>query len=161
MINIMQMIFNLGAVPHRWAASDGPAIKRLARRMVHHMRSLRKGEVLWKEGDEARGMGLLLTGRLVTLRTKGGERRVMPGAVVGVRGFMCGDSYHRTVKAKEDSKLAMIDSQMVDEIESTDKQLLCVVQKVSLAYLEDEMNDLSLFEAGSRKISSKEDLLKV
>jgi CRP-like cAMP-binding protein len=150
---ITYMIFSLGS--GKWSLSDGPAIKRLARRMLKDVTTVFKGETLWKSGDEATGLSMLLTGRLQAANDNGGKTKYMPGAMVGSQESMNQEFRRRTIVALENSKMATLSKDAMFQIEENDKHMSVVLLKMALFSFSDT-DDLQLFDAGSQKRSATE-----
>jgi hypothetical protein len=56
--SLIHMIFNIGA--RKWSENDGPAIKRLAKRLLKDIKTVYPGETLWKSGDPATSVGTVI-----------------------------------------------------------------------------------------------------
>ncbi len=81
-----------------------------------HARSLRTGERLWSEGEEARHLGLVLAGRLKVTRT--GARDVLlevavPSEVLGEVAFTTGASYQHDVTCLRGARVLLIPASVV------------------------------------------------
>ncbi len=69
--------------------------------------------------------------------------------LTGELGLLSRGVHSRTIVASTDSKLAMLDRNSLDEIEETDKALLCCLQHLALRTAAVRSHELMLFNAGS------------
>ena len=94
-----------------WAEADLTELANVARR-----RTLREGEILWRQGDDAREMAVVVEGRLAaTLRSAGDRAREIglagPGDVVGEIGLLDGGAHSMTVEVTQDATLLILGKQ--------------------------------------------------
>ena len=94
-----------------WAEADLTELANVARR-----RTPREGETLWRQGDDAREMAVVVEGRLAaTLRGAGDRAREIglagPGDVVGEIGLLDGGAHSMTVEVTQDATLLILGKQ--------------------------------------------------
>ena len=94
-----------------WAEADLTELANVARR-----RTRREGETLWRQGDDAREMAVVVEGRLAaTLRGADDRAREIglagPGDVVGEIGLLDGGAHSMTVEVTEDATLLILGKQ--------------------------------------------------
>ena len=153
---ISNMLFDLSP---QWTMADSPALKRLATRLMQGVTTVKKGHVVWEADAEAMQMGLVISGRLkAVLRSKSKRQSydeartlqvILPGNVFGELGLLSRGVHSRTIIASTDSKLVLLHRNVLDEIEETDKALLCCLQHLALRTAAVRSHELMLFNAGS------------
>ncbi|HSM57682.1 MAG TPA: ATP-binding protein [Candidatus Sulfomarinibacteraceae bacterium] len=81
--------------------------------------SLQKDEVLFSEGDDARGLYIVLSGELTISKEISGRHtilaRVQPGAFVGEISLLTGRPHTATVSAEVDSRLLFLKADLFEE----------------------------------------------
>jgi CRP-like cAMP-binding protein len=79
------------------------------------VRRLRSGEVLWREGEVARHLGIVLSGRLTTLRTAAARDVIVdvlgPGDAAGEVAFALGERYQFEVRSLRPTWVALVSTQ--------------------------------------------------
>ena len=150
------MLFDLSP---QWTMADSPALKRLSARLMQGVTTVKKGHILWEADGEALQMGLVVSGRLkAVLRSKSKRQSydeartlqvILPGNVFGELGLLSRGVHSRTIIASTDSKLVLLHRNVLDEIEETDKALLCCLQHLALRTAAVRSHELMLFNAGS------------
>ena len=94
-----------------WAEPDLTMLANVVRR-----RTPREGEILWRQGDDAREMAVVVEGRLAaTLRGAGDRAREIglagPRDVVGEIGLLDGGAHSMTVEVTQDATLLILGKQ--------------------------------------------------
>ncbi len=119
------------------------ALEKLATPLVK-----KKGTVLFRQGQKAKGVFLLLGGRAtLSVRAKSGgivaPRTVGPGCVLGLPANICGKPYSLTAETLEDCDLAYVEREKVVKLLRKDGQLCLHAVEILGRELATLRNDLA------------------
>ncbi|SEM71092.1 cAMP-binding domain of CRP or a regulatory subunit of cAMP-dependent protein kinases [Mucilaginibacter gossypiicola] len=85
------------------------------------VRSFKKNQVIYYEGDKGNGLYVILNGKIKTSKLASDGRELITdlhtaGQYLGVRSLLADDSYSETACAVEDSQLCLIPKERLDEM---------------------------------------------
>lgn len=84
------------------------------------IRTVKKKQIIYYEGDSPSGLYLLLSGKVKTFKVSS-DRELLtsiygPDEYLGVNALLSNDVYHETAEAVEDSSICMLPKEMVDQL---------------------------------------------
>lgn len=85
------------------------------------IRTIKKKQIIFYEGDSPSGLYLLLSGKVKTFKISNDDRELLtalygPDEYLGVNAVLANDVYHETAEAVEDSSICMLPKEMVDQL---------------------------------------------
>lgn len=85
------------------------------------VRTIKKRQVIYYEGDDVTGIYLILTGKVKTVKLSTDGRELLTGIYgpdnyFGIAAFLSEESYAETAEAMEDSSVCLLPKEMVDEL---------------------------------------------
>jgi len=85
------------------------------------IRTIKKKQIIFYEGDSPNGLYLLLSGKVKTYKISNDDRELLtslygPDEYIGVNALLSNDVYHETAEAVEDSSICMLPKEMVDQL---------------------------------------------
>jgi len=85
------------------------------------IRTIKKKQIIFYEGDSPNGLYLLLSGKVKTYKISNDDRELLtslygPDEYIGVNALLSNDIYHETAEAVEDSSICMLPKEMVDQL---------------------------------------------
>jgi CRP-like cAMP-binding protein/CheY-like chemotaxis protein len=85
------------------------------------IRTIKKKQIIFYEGDSPNGLYLLLSGKVKTYKISNDDRELLtslygPDEYIGVNALLSNDVYHETAEAVEDSSICMLPREMVDQL---------------------------------------------
>jgi len=85
------------------------------------IRTIKKKQIIFYEGDNPNGLYLLLSGKVKTYKISNDDRELLtslygPDEYIGVNALLSNDVYHETAEAVEDSSICMLPKEMVDQL---------------------------------------------
>ena len=87
----------------------------------HKTRDFKKNRVLYDEGDHGKGLYLIISGKIKTIKLAEDGRELMTGMhtsgdYIGISAILTGSSYTDTATAVEDSQLCLIPMEQLDSM---------------------------------------------
>ncbi|MGV3704953.1 MAG: response regulator [Arcticibacter sp.] len=85
------------------------------------IRTIKKKQIIFYEGDSPNGLYLLLSGKVKTFKISNDDRELLtslygPDEYIGVNALLSNEVYHETAEAVEDSSICMLPKEMVDQL---------------------------------------------
>lgn len=85
------------------------------------IRSVKKKQVIYYEGDSVQGIYLILSGRIKAIKLSEDGRELItgiygPDEYLGIHALLSDESYHETVEAIEDSTLCLLPKDMIFQL---------------------------------------------
>jgi CRP/FNR family transcriptional regulator, polysaccharide utilization system transcription regulator len=114
---------------------------------------VKAGSTLFSEGEKARGMYLLVSGKVELLLHSAGlvslERRAVPGCLIGVPASINHHPYSLTARVEEDAELRFVSVQKLADLMRRDPWL--TMQLVTM--LSEEVRDMRKYVANPQKVA--------
>ncbi|EOR95148.1 transcriptional regulator, Crp/Fnr family [Arcticibacter svalbardensis MN12-7] len=85
------------------------------------IRTVKKKQVIYYEGDSPSGLYLILNGKVKTFKLSNDGRELLtsiygPDEYIGVNALLSNDVYHETSEAVEDTSICMLPKEMIDQL---------------------------------------------